>query len=55
MEDNFTDEILSAVDDIQKIKKEKPTKYLKNHILILIIQVSQKYSRLIEEAEKFKN
>ena len=57
MEDNFSiDEILSAVDDIQKIKKEKSNGISKKpHTNLDNSSIPKNTLRLIEEAEKFNN
>ena len=49
-------EILSAVDDIQKIKKEKSNEISKKpHTNLDNSSIPKNTLRLIEEAEKFKN
>ena len=57
MEDNYSiDEILSAVDDLQNISKDKDKKNLKEtSIKIDDSNIPKNTLRLIEEAEKSKN
>ena len=57
MEDNYSiDEILSAVDDLQNIRKDKDKKNLKEtSIKFDNSNIPKNTLRLIEEAEKSKN
>ena len=57
MEDNYSiDEILSAVNDLQKINKEKNKEILKeSSIKSDNLNIPKNTLRLIEEAEKSKN
>ncbi len=57
MEDNYSiDEILSAVDDLQNISKDKSKKNLKeNSIEFDNSAIPKNTLRLIEEAEKSKS
>ena len=57
MEDNYSiDEILSAVDDLQNISKDKDKKNLKEtSIKFDNSNIPKNTLRLIEEAEKAKN
>ena len=56
MENNFSiEEILSAVDDIQKIKKEKKTIPVKNSPKLDSSSIPKDTLKLIEEAEKNKS
>ena len=57
MEDNYSiDEILSAVDDLQNISKDKDKKNLKEtSIKFDDSNIPKNTLRLIEEAEKSKN
>mgnify|MGYP001334495086 CR=1 FL=1 len=57
MEDNYSiDEILSAVDDLQNISKDKGKKNLKEtSIKFDNSNIPKNTLRLIEEAEKSKN
>ena len=57
MEDNYSiDEILSAVNDLQKISKDKNKKILKEpSIKSDISNIPKNTLKLIEEAEKSKN
>ena len=57
MEDNYSiDEILSAVNDLQKINKEKNKEILKeSSIKFDNSNIPKNTLRLIEEAEKSKN
>ena len=57
MEDNYSiDEILSAVDDLQNISKDKDKKNLKETLIKFDnSNIPKNTLRLIEEAEKSKN
>ena len=57
MEDNYSiDEILSAVNDIQKIKKDKNKKISKQPLITSdTSNIPKSTLRLIEEAERSKN
>ena len=57
MENNYTiDEILSAVEDLQKIKKEKKNKgFIDQPAKINEAEIPKNTLKLIEEAEKSKN
>ena len=57
MEDNYSiDEILSAVDDLQNISKDKDKKNLKKTLIEFDnSNIPKNTLRLIEEAEKSKN
>ena len=57
MEENYSiDEILSAVNDLQKISKDKNKKILKEpSIKSDISNIPKNTLKLIEEAEKSKN
>ena len=57
MENNYSiEEILSAVEDLQKIKKEKNDKDFKDQsVKINELDIPKNTLKLIEEAEKFKN
>ena len=56
MEDNYSiDEILSAIDDLQKIKKEKKIIPIKNTPKSDISSIPKDTLKLIEEAEKNKS
>ena len=58
MKDNYSiDEILSAVDDLQKISKDKNKKILKKETSTQFYNsnIPVNTLRLIEEAEKSKN
>ncbi len=57
MEDNYSiDEILSAVNDLQNIRKEKDKKISKEpSIKFDNLNIPKNTLRLIEEAEKSKN
>ena len=57
MENNYSiDEILSAVEDLQKIKKEKNNKVFEGPVAkINEAEIPKNTLKLIEEAEKSKN
>ena len=57
MENNYSiDEILSAVEDLQKIKKEKNNKVFKDPVAKTNeVEIPKNTLKLIEEAEKSKN
>ena len=57
MENNYSiEEILSAIEDLQKIKKEKNLKLFKEpQTKINKIDIPKNTLKLIEEAEKSKN
>ena len=57
MEDNYSiDEILSAVDDLQNISKDKDKKNLKKTLIEFDnSNIPKNTLKLIEEAEKSKN
>ncbi len=56
MENNYSvEEILSAVDDLQKIKKEKKIISVKNTPKTNISSIPKDTLKLIEEAEKNKS
>ena len=57
MEDNYSiDEILSAVNDLQNISKDKNKKILKEPLITSdTSNIPKNTLRLIEEAEKSKN
>ena len=56
MENNYSiDEILSAVDDLQKIKKEKKIISVKNTSKLDNSSIPKDTLKLIEEAEKNKS
>ena len=56
MENNYSvEEILSAIDDLQKIKKEKKIISVKNTPKTNISSIPKDTLKLIEEAEKNKN
>ena len=56
MENNYSvEEILSAIDDLQKIKKEKKNTLVKNTPKTENSIIPKDTLKLIEEAEKNKN
>ena len=56
MENNYSvEEILSAIDDLQKIKKEKKIIQVKNTPKTNISSIPKDTLKLIEEAEKNKS
>ena len=56
MENNYSiEEILSAVDDLQKIKKEKKIIPVKNTSKTNISSIPKDTLKIIEEAEKNKS
>ena len=56
MENNYSvEEILSAIDDLQKIKKEKKIIPVKNTPKTSISSIPKDTLKLIEEAEKNKS
>ena len=56
MENNYSvEEILSAIDDLQKIKKEKKITSVKNTHITDNSIIPKDTLKLIEEAEKNKN
>ncbi len=56
MENNYSvEEILNAIDDLQKIKKEKKIISVKNTSRNDISSIPKNTLKLIEEAEKNKN
>ena len=56
MENNYSvEEILSAIDDLQKIKKEKKIISVKNTPKTNISSIPKDTLKLIEEAEKNKS
>ena len=56
MENNYSvEEILSAIDDLQKIKKEKKIISVKNTTKLDSSSIPKDTLKLIEEAEKNKN
>tara|TARA_B100001564_G_scaffold179403_1_gene150736 strand:- start:132 stop:302 length:171 start_codon:yes stop_codon:yes gene_type:complete len=56
MENNYSvEEILSAVDDLQKIKRERKTISVKNTTKLDSSSIPKDTLKLIEEAEKNKS
>ena len=56
MENNYSvEEILSAIDDLQKIKKEKKIISVKNTLKLDSSSIPKDTLKLIEEAEKNKS
>jgi|TARA_B100001093_G_C26143822_1_gene724446 hypothetical protein len=56
MKNNYSvDEILNAIDELQKIKKEKKILPDKKSTKIDTTSIPKDTLRLIEEAEKYKN
>ena len=56
MENNYSvDEILSAVDDLQKIKRKKKIISIKKITKLDSLSIPKNTLKLIEEAEKYKS
>ena len=56
MENNYSvEEILNAIDELQKIKKEKKIISVKESNKIANSSIPNNTLKLIEEAEKYKN
>ncbi len=56
MENNYSiEEILTAVEDLQKIKKVKNKNFNQTQARINEAEIPKNTLKLIEEAEKFKN
>ena len=56
MENNYSvEEILSAIDDLQRIKREKKISSVKNTAKLDSSSIPKDTLKLIEEAEKNKN